>query len=108
MASINKIMVGDNIYNIVPSLGTGLCDIEGDVSVNLGSGISHDDNGKIFLNVGSEFTYNDDKKLRLNLGTAVISGDTSINCGIAISDGEFTINRNDFKDFLSSLGVAFK
>ena len=108
MASINKIMVGNDSYDIIPSLGTGLCNSDGDVSINIGSGIAHDANGKLILNIGSEFTYNSEKKLRLNLGTAVVSGSSNTNCGIAITDGEFTISKNDFKDFLNSLGVAFK
>ena len=109
MAEINKIRLNGNDYDIVPQLGTGLVGNDGVVGINIGKGISFDDNGKVTISFGTGLVCEgENEKLAVNLGTAQIIGNSSANCGIAISDLGFVINPVDFKNYLASLGVMFK
>ena len=108
MANINKIMVGDEIYDIVPALGNGLKRANENIEVNIGSGLVYDDGGRMYLHLGTGFAFDDpDNKVTLNFGTAVDSANPGKNCGIALGSSGFTINSEDFKEYLKSLGVVF-
>lgn len=109
MAEINRINLNGNDYDIVPKLGTGLVANDGAVGIDFGKGISLDDAGKVIINFGTGLVCESEMdKLAVNLGTAQIIGNSSANCGIAISDSGFVINPVDFKNYLASLGVVFK
>lgn len=109
MAEINKIRLNGNDYDIVPQLGTGLVGNDGVVGINIGKGLSFDDKGKLRISFGTGLVCeNENEKMVVNLGTAQVLGNSSANCGIAISDLGFVINPVDFKNYLASLGVMFK
>ena len=108
MANINKIMVGDEIYDIVPALGNGLKRAKENIEVNIGSGLVYDDGGRMYLHLGTGFAFDEpDNKVTLNFGTAVDSANPGKNSGIALRSSGFTINSEDFKEYLKSLGVVF-
>ena len=68
-----------------------------------------DDKGKLRISFGTGLVCeNENEKMVVNLGTAQVIGNSSANCGIAISDLGFVINPVDFKNYLASLGVMFK
>lgn len=75
MANINKIRIGDTIYDITPEIGKGL---------QFGTSLDN-------LN-----------KLYVTLGTAVT--DKTNDTGIGIKDGNFMIDTVKFTAFLKELG----
>lgn len=124
MANINKIMVGDEVYDIVPAYGKGLKRTDGKIEVSIGSGLCYDSGGCTFLNIGSGLAFDDsgkihlklgtglkfteqESKIALNFGTAVDNSDNSKNCGIALGEKGFVIIPADFVEYLKSLGVRF-
>ena len=78
MLSINKIKIGDEIYNIIPELGKGL---------QLGTGLT---NGHIIY---------------LNLGTATLGSNPPVeDCGVCIDHWGFRIDPAKFRNFIKELG----
>lgn len=78
MLHINKIKIGNDVYNIVPELGGGL---------QLGT------------------TASNSHKLYVNIGTAALSDNTSIdNPGLYINTEGFVIDCAKFTAFLEALG----
>lgn len=77
MAAINKIKIGENTYDIIPQIGTGL---------QFGTGVS---NGNIIY---------------VNIGEAKSDVVSLPECGISITTAGFIINSAKFTIFLKSLG----
>ena len=77
MASINKIRIGDEIYDITPELGNGL---------QFGTSLSNQN------------------KLYVTLGTAEANNNIVSDTGIYITEGNFRIDTTKFTNFLKALG----
>ena len=77
MAKINRIRIGDEIYDIIPEIGKGL-----------------------------EFGTNPPNlnKIYVTLGTAKAGANGSTDTGICVKEGEFTIDTGKFTAFLNGLG----
>jgi hypothetical protein len=78
MLSINKIKIGDEMYNIIPELGDGL---------QLGTGLTN-----------KHIIY-------LNIGTAKLGANPPVeDCGVCIDTLGFRIDPVKFKAFIKALG----
>lgn len=78
MLQINKIKIGNSVYNILPELGNGL---------QLGTGIT---NGHMIC---------------LNIGTATLGANPPVeDCGVSIDTLGFRIDPVKFKAFIKALG----
>ena len=107
MAEINKINVGGVSYDIVPRLGTGLTNKDGDITVSIGSGIAIDEKKGISLNLGACLSYDAQGKLQFAVDTAVVDKLPGVDCGIATNGNGLLMDSEKFKNFLKSLGVVF-
>lgn len=77
MASINKIRIGDDTYDIIPEVGKGL---------QFGTSLSNQN------------------RLYVTLGTATASNGIVNDTGINVKEGNFTIDTAKFTTFLKALG----